>query len=778
MQHLHTVAGGYSCAAAATGGGWLGAALVIPDIDDQHLEELNRHVFRLRSGESIESWREALVGMPRRLVLVDARDGAVEVSEPAEAERIDGPAVAGGERPAVAWTQRSDGRWRLMLHRDGEVRELHASEGMLRRPDVSTEGELLIACDLIEGGREVCGVWDERGRQVLGTEGRNPRLGTGLVIVERASGNRSALVAVEIDGGREIGLPCVDDLNMNAAVAADREGGGLYVVWESAHSFGYNELVGAHRELNLWWLPEDGACFQPAPGTCRGRLALPMKAFTDGGRYGSAHNLTPVHPRVLTIDGEAAVAYRRFRFFGMKCYGWDTWLTRCVDGVWTEPARISPNSGHCDSRYEVVADGEGLVVLSPCCDQRPITTFAQQAAGEEGLASTDAARNHRVEVHRLARDERLEEPGYPRSKAAPYIIWPPVPGPAPEPPRPEGAPDGLELIWADLHAHSAYSKCMSANDGLPEDVLRLQRDALGCSVLLLTEHIEYMTAPEFAHDMDEVERAAGDDRIPLYAVEWAQKPAHHTNFYSFDRAVFEHLRTILLSRHDLREIFPAMKQELPEGSAFVIRHFHGMGADEFGVNGARVADTHDPDLEWAMEAMQTRGNMMVDAYGTLPMFPSNFLNAGARIGLIGGSDHSRGKGPNRFCLTGFWVPEVTAEAVSEAIRERRTLAMSNGKVAIWATLDGRPMGSEVVTEPPVTVVASVSSAYPLRRACLIRDGEPLEWVELEGRSAVLELSDDGAEPGEHWYCVTVEAGSAMADPPTLAHASPFFVSVT
>ncbi len=63
----------------------------------------------------------------------------------------------------------------------------------------------------------------------------------------------------------------------------------------------------------------------------------------------------------------------------------------------------------------------------------------------------------------------------------------------------------------------------------------------------------------------------------------------------------------------------------------------------------------------------------------------------------------------------------------------------------------------------------------MRRACLIRDGELLPWVELDGRAATFELTDEPDACG-HWYCVTVEANSAFAEAPVMAHASPFFVT--
>jgi len=316
---------------------------------------------------------------------------------------------------------------------------------------------------------------------------------------------------------------------------------------------------------------------------------------------------------------------------------------------------------------------------------------------------------------------------------------------------------------------------MSGNDGTPQDVLRFERDTLGCRVLCLTEHVEYMSSPEVTHVLDTVESECGEDCIPFFGVEWAKKPAHHTNFFAIDREIFDRLRALMLVCDHLTPLYERIKQELPEGSVVAIRHMHGMSADDFGVSGPRVTETHDPATEWAMESMQTRGNMMVAPCGKVPPFPNNFLNRGARLGLIGGSDHSRGGGPNRFCLTGFWVPEATPQAAFDAIRSRKTMGVANGKVAIWSTLEGQPMGESLTVEAPVRVQAQLSCATNILRACLMRDGTLLDWQEIGAPVAQLELVDSDSPPGPHWYSVTVEAQSAFERPPILAHASPFFV---
>jgi hypothetical protein len=291
-----------------------------------------------------------------------------------------------------------------------------------------------------------------------------------------------------------------------------------------------------------------------------------------------------------------------------------------------------------------------------------------------------------------------------------------------------------------------------------------------------------MTHPEFTHVLDCLEEEAGDDCIPLYAVEWAKRPAHHTNFYAIERAVFERLRALMLVSDNLTTLYERIKCELPPISVTAIRHMHGINEDEYGVSGPRVTETHDPELEWAMEAMQTRGNMMVEAYPSWPKFPNNFLSKGAKIGLVGGSDHSRGQGSNRFCLTGFWVHEVSPDGIFQALRNRKTIAASNAKIAIYATLDGYPMGEVIDVSGSVRITCRLSSAREIRRVCLMRDGELLGWTDVDATEASVKLVDEDVAPGAHWYVVTVDAVIVEPEPAgysstDLAHSSPFFVKV-
>ena len=783
METLRVIQGGYSCDAGLTPDGWFAGVKVIEDFDARYLAECGRQTVTFREGVSEEKWSDEFCSAPRKLILVGDLAGREVCETLAEADRIDGPATADGPRPAVAWIEKAGGTYRLMLRTPEGTQCVLESEKPRRAPALAwAGGEALLACEYAERGRSFVEVRKVSGESLHTTEGSRPRLvsagpGRLVLIVERCNGPQSfVLAACECFVGgpaREVPLPPADDYNLNADLVVEPLDGTVYAVWESCPAWGYDERVGLHRTLSLWYLSDGGSTFQPAPGTANGFLPVRHEAYLDG----TMHNYVPIHPRVMLIDGEPAVAWRRFRFTGVKGFGWDTFLTRMVDGRWTSPERVSANEGPQDSRYAIRSRGEELLGFFPCSDNRRSRTFEEEAAGDPGSGRTGYANNHRVEISRFGVNESHPDLAVPHWKRGVYVVNPGLEKVAPDPLPLDGEPEGLALIWGDLHAHSSYSKCMSGNDGTPQDVLRFERDTLGCKVLCLTEHVEYLSSPEFTHVLDTVESECGEDCIPFFGVEWAKKPAHHTNFFAIDREIFDRLRALMLVCDHLTPLYERIRQELPAGSVVAIRHMHGMSSDDFGVSGPRVTETHEPATEWAMESMQTRGNMMVAPCGKVPPFPNNFLNSGARLGLIGGSDHSRGGGPNRFCLTGFWVPEITPRAAFDAIRNRKTVGVANGKVAMWPTLGGKPMGESLTAEGPVRIQVRLSCATSILRACLMRDGTLLDWQEIGAPVAQVELMDNDPPAGSHWYSVTVEAQSAFERPPILAHASPFFVEV-
>jgi hypothetical protein len=314
---------------------------------------------------------------------------------------------------------------------------------------------------------------------------------------------------------------------------------------------------------------------------------------------------------------------------------------------------------------------------------------------------------------------------------------------------------------------------------MPEDCARFERDVLGCQVLCTTEHGHHMADVEFQWVMEQMEAEADGSAILLYGSEPSPNPYEHTNFYAIDRDIALRMHhTTLIQQRDRKMVYRALLENFAPDSVYLSRHFHG-GAAVTLENESQAVASVEPKLEPMMEAQQIRGNPMLGKVEDRGPFPNRYLNNGLRLGLYGGSDHcsNRKDSHNHFCLTGLWVDELSAQAVWKAIRSHKTFSCANGKIALYASIDGKPFGEEFEIKGPVKIRISLASAYPLQRAALMRDGQVLKWTELKGTQAEINLVDPEPAGGYHWYVVVAQAESAYKKKAATAFLSPFYVTV-
>ena len=790
FKTLTTVKDGFYCDAGLTSEGWFAAVTIIPDTDETYLKEYGRRQAVFKDPRDEPEWSRAYCENTRRLLLVQERNGRISEEPLSEAERIDGPTVCAGGTPAVVWTERLDGAWNFLLWKDGERKVLLESERVIRSPCLAQpDGDLVCACECSDASGGTIQIMSEGGEHLLTHRGRYPRLapladGKLLFLYEdRGSGEEAqkrglesiGLAVGELDEERTlryIELPSAEDYNLHAGMTADKKTGRVFIVWESCPAWGYDTRLDLHRDINLWVFEPGADSFRPFAWD--GKVPIPLQAGLDK----SNHNLAPLQPRVFLIEGSPAVVYRRFRFQGNAGFGWDVFVIRFDGRKWLKPQRMTENVGPPETGHTVLHGDGRLYTAAACCDQKVFQTFAERAAGKSLDKETSLfAHSFRIEIIECGVDDTLPANPVPPERWGSYLIPPPVHDLAPEPPDLIDPPENLTLLWGDLHVHSCYSKCFSVGDGSPEENIQLQRDAMGCTVLTITDHLEDIGAAELTHVMDrcEIEAEAGKGSLFIYATEWARKPAHDMIFYARSRAVFDKLRGILAACGHLTDVYARIKSELPADSVFAARHQGGgRDEDEFGINGPRVVETWDPDLELVGQCVRGQQDALMDP-GAL--FPKNFLNAGIRFGLIGGTDHQRDKSVHRYCLTGIWVSDFTVDAVFEAIKDRRTVAASSGKVAMFCRMNGEPMGREVTVRGEAVISASLSCAKPIKRICLMRDGELLPWKTVDARVTRVELEDPDPVPGYHWYVVNAEAENLPEEPLLTAHSSPFFVTV-
>jgi hypothetical protein len=116
-----------------------------------------------------------------------------------------------------------------------------------------------------------------------------------------------------------------------------------------------------------------------------------------------------------------------------------------------------------------------------------------------------------------------------------------------------------------------------------------------------------------------------------------------------------------------------------------------------------------------------------------------------------------------------YAPELTREALWEAMWARRVYATTGERILVDLRADGKMMGGELKSDMPPGVVAQVAGTAPLHQVELIRNGQV---VKTQGTSDLdLELSwrDTNLERCYYYLRVTQADGE-------MAWSSPIWVN--
>ncbi len=753
---------GYSACAGICDADWYGGVLILNSRDMEFMKVREGLSYEQRATHA-RHWAELTVCPRREIALVLPEGDGMGSHCVCAAERLEGP-VAPREAvatPTLVWIERRLGQWHLVLFENDEIGTILSRNDVMRCPRVAMTAHGLVFAFESDVGPHTTQVKvvDRQGMTLYRAAGREPMLcaagDTFALGVEQSSPNDVTLGVTFFGSGSAEPSQTLDlaegDYLLNADMAWSDRDQVLFVAAECTPRFGYSCQIGLHRTIHTWrWAPGGEAA-------ALGMLPVEQRAFGSIGN----ENIAPIKPFVLIGDGQPVVAFKQHRYTGFRAFGWDVFWCRRQDARWAAPVRISPKTTTSDSTFGLICLGSKYVGLWP-------------THKNEGGKGSKPSEDHQVDLVTFDRSYRLDRFEIPEDKRAGYRIPHTCRDVAPDP-EPLASPyEGRQLIWGDLHIHSAYSKCVAAVDGSPRENIRFAREVLGCRVFAITEHTPHTTGVESTWLDDQIESTAGKDNVVLYASEPGIRGTRHMNFYCHDRETFEKLERILVAQ-DCRypEVLHQLRSDLPHDSVFVMRHVHGNAIPD-----AQIPQHFDPHFEVAMEAMQGRGNAILGNVEKSTVFPNTFLDAGCKIGLVGGTDHFREWAPNHFCLTGFWVKEVSADGVWEAIRNRYTIAMSDSRVAMLTRSKGAPMGDTVTLakDEPMRVSLQASCAHRIRRIALMRDGDLLPWIDVDAKNVALELMDESVKPGRHWYVVTAEVDTGHdADNRGICHASPYFV---
>jgi hypothetical protein len=121
------------------------------------------------------------------------------------------------------------------------------------------------------------------------------------------------------------------------------------------------------------------------------------------------------------------------------------------------------------------------------------------------------------------------------------------------------------------------------------------------------------------------------------------------------------------------------------------------------------------------------------------------LRRGLRFGLVAGSDSHTGRPggsaqdvrPYQGGLCAVWAGELTRRSIFEALRARRTYALTGARIILRFTVNGQPMGSELAYTPNRRLRAEIWAPTAVSNIQFLHNGKVLHTE--NPRSAVCEM---------------------------------------
>jgi hypothetical protein len=304
----------------------------------------------------------------------------------------------------------------------------------------------------------------------------------------------------------------------------------------------------------------------------------------------------------------------------------------------------------------------------------------------------------------------------------------------------------LYVYFGDIHTHSGWPNG-GCGMGTPDENYLYARDVANLDVYALTDH-DIHIAPSDTWG-DQIAKCAEYHRpgefVTLLAYEWTSSLYGHRNVYyrEAEGPLFP-CRTEGDYWSPTHETPAQLWARLDAAGvpAITIPHHptatsHPLTWDHFSDKYDRLVEVYSSwgDHEWPLNPRRGYGS---DRFEHL--YVREALARGYRFGLIASSDGHDGHpgnaqspdvkhhhlyhplGSGRIAIL---APELTREAIFDAMHERRCYATTGPHIAMSTTLNGRPMGSVIpageIAGAPV-LSASVAAPWLIDRVQVIKSG--------------------------------------------------------
>ncbi len=275
------------------------------------------------------------------------------------------------------------------------------------------------------------------------------------------------------------------------------------------------------------------------------------------------------------------------------------------------------------------------------------------------------------------------------------------------------------VFWGDLHSHTRFSW-----DGVGDRAFEYARNASGLDFYAMTDHV--MAPVEDGRVLRGLCRELWEEYSAL--TERHHEPGRFVTLHGYECSFgrpWGHHNVYFRGRPEVAPMVYPGKETLPDlwkllraGDALTIPHH--TGKFPAGVD----LSTHDEGLRRNFEIYSGHGlsearapghplsfenSLFTAASRSLagPSFAQDAWQAGLRLSTIASSDDHRSQpGSPHWGLVAVRAPELTRDAIFQALHDRRTYATTGSRIVLDFTVDGEGMGGLVVVDGPPRVAVS------------------------------------------------------------------------
>jgi len=164
--------------------------------------------------------------------------------------------------------------------------------------------------------------------------------------------------------------------------------------------------------------------------------------------------------------------------------------------------------------------------------------------------------------------------------------------------------------------------------------------------------------------------------------------------------------------------------------------------------------TLNPDYDRVLEIVQHTGDYEADVV-------ENGWSAGYILGAVAGSDNHSGAAGTRQGVTAILAPELTRDALFDALLSRHTYATTHGDILLHFFGDGEIQGSVLSARTSVTLSGEIECENAVISLVeLVDNGEPaVSWQPQQASSLRFEsVQQVGEDPHYFYVRVTLDNG--------------------